>query len=86
MSVAGFAAHVATTRLRRQDLDFVVVPTSRAVQANFDLEKTEYPHAVNKTMVPKQFGDQTQTVLGPQTVYNDASHCKLARISIQIIF
>lgn len=37
VSVAGLAAHVTATRLRRQDLYFVMVTTSRAVQANFDL-------------------------------------------------
>lgn len=41
VSVAGLAAHVAATRLRRQDLYFVVVATSGAVQANFDLREED---------------------------------------------
>lgn len=41
VSVAGFAAHVAAARLRRQDLYFVMVTTSRAIQANFDLREVK---------------------------------------------
>lgn len=46
LSVAGLAAHVAAARLGCQNLDFVVVATSRAVQANFDLRGDE-PGSMN---------------------------------------
>lgn len=39
VSVARLAAHVAAARLRCEDLDFVVVTSSGAVQANFDLKE-----------------------------------------------
>lgn len=46
VSVAGFAAHVTAARLRCQDLDFIVVATLKAIQANFDLKGDE-PGSMN---------------------------------------
>lgn len=48
MSVARLAAHVTATRLRRQDLYFIMVTAPRTLQANFNLRDDKSGGRVSK--------------------------------------
>lgn len=75
LSVAGLAAHVAAARLGCQNLDFVVVATSRAVQANFDLRGDE-PGSMNngvKKELTTDFSSTTAPLFPYLSIFADGA-------------